>query len=177
MPDPVSSVLGLIQAVAGAVTALTVVYYVVQVRQTNAQIRKGRDKTSIEFILDAEGQFDGTWEAIMGEDADVIRKAVPHELLPDWTDDEVKAFVFLRRRYGHIARIVFIVTDTAIDMGMSDEKREVFLAPWRADLMMFKDNPIMCHIHRVATKNKTTTPAMLDLCRSVFGEPPTSAPS
>jgi len=165
-----ASVLQMVQTVTGVITALAVFFAYLQVRLTARQLRKQSDKNSIEFVLNAEGQFDGMWEALIGQSATVIRNAVPHELNPKWNDDEVKAFVCLRRRYGHIARMVFLVTDESMDLGMSADKREEFIAPWRADLRLYKDNPIMRHIHEVALKEKTTSERMLSLSKSVFGE-------
>lgn len=165
-----TEVLAIVQVAANIMAALTIVFMFWQVRIATRQLRKQNDKAATEFVLDAEGQFDGMFEALLGQDAAVIRICYEKEVDPHWTDSEVKKYIFFLRYYGHISRMVYLVRNQALDIGMVPKQRDNLLAPWEARLFIFKDDPIMQRIHRNALKFRNYNDHMLALSTKVFGE-------
>jgi len=163
--------LSVIQAVTNFVTMLTIIFAFWQVRIAARQLRKQNDKSAIEFVLDAEGQFDGMHEALFGQDASVIRQCHSKEVDEKWSDIEVKKFVYYYRYYGHISRMVYLLMDNKLDVGMTHSERKEFLSPWIERLKIFRGDPIMQRIHESGQKYRNYNTHMLELSAQIFGTP------
>jgi hypothetical protein len=160
-----------IQNTASVVTAFAAAFAFWQVKIAARQLEKQTDKSATEFVLNAEGQFDGMYEALFDQESSVIRLCYEKEVDPSWSDEEIKKFVFLLRYYGHISRMVYLVRDQTLDIGMTADERDELLKPWEARLAIFRDDKIMNKIHSNALNFKNYNERMLDLSVKVFGQP------
>jgi hypothetical protein len=161
-------VLLIVQVVTNVATVVAILFGFWQVRIATIQLRKQNDKSATEFVLNSEGQFDGMYSTLMSQSASVIRCCFPDEVDPVWSDDDLKKYVFYLRYYGHISRMVYLVRDDTLDIGMKRDERDKFLAPWEARLAIFRADPIMRRIHENAVKYKNYNEHMLRLSRRVF---------
>lgn len=163
-----TQVLSIIQVVTNVATVVAILFGFWQVRIATIQLRKQNDKSATEFVLNSEGQFDAMYSTLMGQSAAVIRGCFPDEIDSAWSDDDVKKYVFYLRYYGHISRMVYLVRDDTLDIGMTGGDRDKFLAPWEARLAIFRNDPIMRRIHENAVKFRNYNDHMLTLSRRVF---------
>jgi hypothetical protein len=159
-----------IQVTASVITACAAAFAFWQVKIAARQLEKQTDKSAIEFVLNAEGQFDGMYEALFNQEPAVIRLCYEKEVDADWSDEEIKKFVFFLRYYGHISRMIYLARDQTLDIGITADERDEFLRPWEARLAIFRDDKIMNRIHSNALQFKNYNQRMLDLSVKVFGQ-------
>jgi len=161
--------LDLAQAIATVATPITILLTLRQLKLGREQIKKQSDNTAVNFVLNAEGQFDGMHEQALTAPIEVIKVAYGPEIDPSWTETDIRSFVYLRRLYGHVSRMVYIVNDTTVDVGMDDEDRKDFILAWERMLMKYVDHPIMLHVHKNAMRFQDYNTHMLALSQRVFG--------
>jgi hypothetical protein len=156
------------QALGGIVTPVTILLALRQLRLGRQQVQKQSDTAAVNFVLTAEGQFDGMVEAFASASPAVIKQAYFAEIDEHWTDDELRAFVYIRRLFGHISRMVFIIKNPAIDIGFNREDRAKLLDDWENTLRKYEYNPIMRHVYHNAVRFQDYNDYMMDLCKEVF---------
>lgn len=156
------------QLISSILTLLAVIFAFLQVRFSAIQTKRQADKSSIEFVLSSEGQFDGMSQSLLAESPSVIRRIFGEEIDTAWSDDEVKSFVYFHRYYGHISRMIYIIGDKSLEIGMNPKEREVFLQPWRSGLSRYREDKIMRRIHENGKRLGNYNKAMLQLSREVF---------
>ncbi len=157
------------EAIASVATPITIMLTIRQLKLTREQVKKQSDSAAVNFVLAAEGQFDGMQQETFGAAAEVIRLAYGTEIDPAWTENELRAFVYLKRLFGHISRMVYIIHDQSIDVGMDNKDRANFLLPWTNELTKYKDHPIMRRIYENAVAHGDYNELMMNYCHKIFG--------
>lgn len=133
----IKETLEIAQTLAMIVTPITILLTLRQLRLGREQMKKQSDNTAVSFVLNAEGQLDGMQEQTLSAPIEVIKAAYEPEINPSWGETELRAFVYLRRVYGHISRMVYIIHDKTVDIGMDDQDRADFLLAWEKLLLKY----------------------------------------
>ena len=168
MTISVHDVVDMAQALGSIVTPITILLALRQLRLGRQQIQKQSDTAAVNFVLTGEGQFDGMVEAFASASPAVIKRAYFAEIDESWTDDELRAFVYIRRLFGHISRMIFIIKNPSIDIGFSDDDRKKLFDDWENTLRKYKDNHIMRRVYDNAVRFQDYNDYMMALCRDVF---------
>lgn len=161
-------VLDTLQAIATIATPLTIVLTIRQLRLGQAQAKQQADNATVSFVLNSEGQFDSMHNELVGASTQVIRLAYGPEIDEVWNDDQLRTFVYLRRLYEHISRMIYIVNDTTIDIGMDARDRRTYAELWKRTIRKHDDNPIMQRIHMNAIRFKDYNERMLAISRDAL---------
>lgn len=169
MDFTLQTTLTVVQALAAVSTPIAILMAIRQFRLARVQAKKQSDAAGVNFILQAEGQFDRAMEGLIHAPAAVIRHAYAAEVDPTWTDQEVATFVFLKRLFGQVSRMVFIAHNEAIDLGLSSADRKDLIEDWERTLRKYRDHPIMRRIYENAMRNRDYNAHMLALSQDVFG--------
>lgn len=165
-----NATLSIIQAVSAVITAAAIIFAFWQVRIAARQLRKQNDKSATEFVLDAEGQFDGMYEAALSLNATTIRRIFEDQIDPEWSDEDLKKFVYLLRYFGHISRMAYLLQDSTLDIGMTADERSELLGQWQRGLSIYKGDRVMRRIHENAMRFGNYNRRMLELSRAIFGD-------
>lgn len=167
MPD-LKTVLDFLQAAANIAAAIALIFAVRQIKLNREQLKKQSDNAAVNFVINAEGQFDSMTEALLGATPDLIASVHKEEVDPNWSEVELRSFVYLRRLYSQVSRMVYIVNDKTLDVGMDDNDRMEFLEVWERELRTFQTHPIMRRIHQNAVKHGNFNSHMLSWAAKVF---------
>lgn len=159
------------QTLASISTPIAILLAIRQFRLVRQQAKKQSDTAAVNFILQAEGQFDRAMESLISAPAHITRQAYAPEVDPAWSDAEIATFVFMKRLFGQVSRMVFIAHNSAIDLGLSASDREDLISDWRKTLSKYRDHPIMRRVAENALRNEDYNAHMLTLTRTVFGMP------
>lgn len=170
MAVSLQTVLTVAQTVASISTPIAIFLAVRQFRLVSRQAKKQSDTAAVNFILQAEGNFDRAMEALINAPPRVVRNAYAPEIDPEWDDQSVATFMFLKRLFGQVSRMVFIAHNTAIDLGLSPKDRQALVDDWANTLKKYRDHPIMQRIVANAMRNGDYNANMLALCRQMFGD-------
>ena len=169
------SVLMVAQTLASISTPIAILLAIRQFRLVRRQAKKQSDTAAVNFVLQAEGQFDRAMEVLINAGPDVIRKAYGAEIDLAWSNADLAAFVFMKRLFGQVSRMVFIAHNQAIDLGLSDKDRADLVMDWANTLRKYRDQPVMRRIVDNAMRYRDYNAHMLELCREIFGEAETAA--
>jgi hypothetical protein len=156
------------QALASISTPIAILLAIRQFRLVRQQAKKQSDTAAVNFILQAEGQFDRAMEMLINAPPAVIRQAYAPEIDPSWKDEDLAAFIFMKRLFGQVSRMVFIAHNQAIDLGMSQKDREDLIVDWENTLLKYREHPIMRRIFENAMRNQDYNRHMLAICRKIF---------
>lgn len=164
------TVLMVAQTLASISTPIAILLAIRQFRLVRRQAKKQSDTAAVNFILQAEGQFDRAIEALMTAPPHVVRNAYAPEIDPDWPDQDLATFIFMKRLFGQVSRMVFIAHNREIDLGLSEADRADLIADWDRTLRKYRDHPIMRRVYRNAMQNRDYNAHMLRLAEEIFGE-------
>lgn len=109
-------------------------------------IHQSNDARNVDFIIQAEGQVDPLFSTLMTEDAATIRQVLPNLIPPSENDDVVKAYAYTYFAYRHLSRIIYMLNNRAVSLGMPPVERELFLEDWINEVNKY-DQRIMASIH------------------------------
>lgn len=134
-------------------------------------LKKLSDSRNVDFVINAEGQIDPLHHSLVLAEPSVVRLCYDELLRKgDYSDDEVRAFVFLYYKYLHVARMFYLLFNRSLDLGMSGRERKQLINIWIADLSVYRDNPIMRDIHANAMENEDFNPAFLKAVDRIFSD-------
>ncbi len=165
MPDATA-----VTAIASVVQATSIVVLAVQLYIQRHQLRRQNHDTSLNFMVQVEGQFDSLWEDLLQLDEAVVRDVWFHEIPNDWNTDDIRALVWMARRFTYIGRVVNILENNLTETGMSSEQRGRYLALWENSLALYKNNKYMRRYYEFAKSSNIHNKAMLRIARRVFEE-------
>lgn len=136
-------------------------------------IRQSNDARNTDFVLQAEGQIDPLFSSLMTEDAAVIRMVLP-QLIPNGTlDVEVKTYAYTYFAYRHLSRIVYLLTNDSVSLGMSDKERDALLEDWLNETAKYNQETLRT-IHGFSRTTGEFNDAFIALMDRRF-PPPTGA--
>jgi hypothetical protein len=109
-------------------------------------LRQANDSRNIDFIIHAEGQIDPMFITLMADSPSAIRGVLP-ELIPQGADDiHTKKYIYTYFAYRHLSRIIYMLSNNAISLGMSPRQRTEFVEDWINELKKY-DQGILRAIH------------------------------
>ncbi len=170
MTITLKEVLDFAAAIGSIATAIGMLLTFRQLSLGRKQSRQQADNAAVGFVISAEGQLDPLNHTMLSAPPGVIKSVFIAEIDDNWTEDELRTFVYLRGLYVHVSRMVYIIHDKTIDIGMDDIDRADFMAPWEKVLIKYRNHPVMQRIHDNAVKNQDFNSRMLVLSRQIFGE-------
>lgn len=177
MQFSLQTVLMVAQTLASISTPIAILLAIRQFRLVRQQAKKQSDTAAVNFILQAEGQFDRAMESLINAPPAVIRQAYAPEIDPSWKDEDLAAFMFMKRLFGQVSRMVFIAHNQSIDLGMSQKDRQDLIADWENTLVKYREHPVMRRIFENAMRNQDYNRHMLAMCQKIFADPSSASPS
>jgi hypothetical protein len=132
-----------LQAVVSVLQTIIVIggfYYTIRA------IRESNDARNVDFIIQAEGQVDPLFVALMSESPDTIRKVLPNLVPPNEDETLIKAYAYTYFAYRHLSRIIYMLSNDAVSLGMSKNERQIVLGTWMSEIRKYDQN-ILKSIH------------------------------
>jgi hypothetical protein len=109
-------------------------------------IQQANDARNVDFIIQAEGQIDPLFTALLTESPSVIRAVLPEFITDDATDADVKSYIYTYFAYRHLSRIIYMLSNDSISLGMSSQQRAEFVEDWINELKKY-DQHTVASIH------------------------------
>jgi hypothetical protein len=105
-------------------------------------LRQANDSRNVDFIIQAEGQIDPLFTALMADSPSAIRAVLP-ELIPRDADDiGTKRYIYTYFAYRHLSRIIYMLSNNAISLGMSGQQRTEFVEDWINELKKYDQGTV-----------------------------------
>jgi hypothetical protein len=146
---------------------------------TIRSIRQSNDARNVDFIIQAEGQVDPLFIALIDESPVIIRKVLPNLVPPEVTDETmVKAYVYTYFAYRHLSRITYLLSNNSVSLGMSNQERRDVLDTWINEVRKYNQE-ILKNIHSYSRQtgefNETFTTIMDEVYEKPVAEPETTS--
>lgn len=125
---------------------LNVLALVLGFAMTVGTINRARDVQNVDFVINAEGQVDPLFLALLNATPDVIRKTVPGVVTPDVPDDKVAPYMHVYFAYRHLSRIIYMLQNESVSIGMSKSERLAFIDDWINEIKKY-DQEIVRDLH------------------------------
>jgi hypothetical protein len=109
-------------------------------------IEQARDSRNVDFVIDAEGQVDPLFLALLNAPPEVIRKTVPGVVTPDIPDDKIAPYMHIYFAYRHLSRIIYMLQNESVSIGMSKAERRQFIDDWINEIKKY-DQEIVRDLH------------------------------
>ena len=105
--------------------------------------RKANDSNNVNFIINAEGQVDPLYAALLEEEAPTAVRAVLPQLVPEGlTAAETKSYVYTYFAYRHLSRITYMLSNDGLDLGMGEKQRSDEVEQWLNDMKKFDQSTV-----------------------------------
>jgi len=139
-------------------------------------IRQSSDARNVDFIIQAEGQVDPLFVSLMQEAPDTIRRVLPNLIPPTEDDTSVKAYAYSYFAYRHLSRIIYMLGNQAISLGMSKEERQTVLTSWINEIGKY-DQEVLRSIHAYSRQTGEFNEKFTEMMDEIYEKPTTEAKS
>jgi hypothetical protein len=109
-------------------------------------IRHSNDARNVDFVISAEGQIDPLFGSLMTDSPEVVRAVLP-ALIPVNADAATtKTYAYVYFAYRHLSRIIYMLCNQSVSLGMSDRERDTYIDNWLNEVHKY-DQEILRDIH------------------------------
>lgn len=113
---------------------------------TIRSIRQARDSRNIDFIINAEGQVDPLFLSLTEAEPEVVRATLPGVVPPEVPDAKVKAYMNVYYAYRHLSRIIYMLQNDDVSLGMTRRERREHVEDWMNESKKY-DQEILIDLH------------------------------
>ncbi|HMG43168.1 MAG TPA: hypothetical protein VK611_17690 [Acidimicrobiales bacterium] len=116
-------------------------------------IGKVKDSRAIEFLLNAESNFDPLYQSLIDVSSELTRNIYQNwDEVAGLSDEDVRAFPFMQTFYSQVARLCSMLDNDGLDLGLRAPARRELLNLWLRSLGAFAGHPAMQAMHESAIR-------------------------
>ncbi len=109
-------------------------------------IRQAQDSRNVDFVIQAEGQVDPMFLALLNATPAVIRSTLPGVVPASVPDEKVQPYMYVYFAYRHLSRIIYLLQNDSVSIGMDKEERRQFVNDWINEIKKY-DREILVDLH------------------------------
>ena len=105
--------------------------------------KKSNDANNVNFIINAEGQVDPLYAALLEEDTpEAVHAILPLVIPQGLSPAETKSWVYTYFAYRHLSRIIYMLSNDGLDLGMKEAQRRSEVDQWLNDMKKFDQSTV-----------------------------------